>query len=207
MAASLKSADELLDSVMTGAVISPPERAASRPNYTHDALMDMMLAHPELNQNQLAAHFGYSPSWLSSIICTDSFQSRYAERRKALMDPIVAAEIEKGFQVMVVRSQAILMEKLNQPASAIPDQLALRAFELSTRAAGYGAKGDQAPVQVNVHNHLDALAENLTGLLRRKRAEAIEGESHEVQSLEGPSATAPADSRLSDSAKEMLGDA
>lgn len=75
---------------------------------------------------------------------------------------------------MVRRSHAILMEKLNRPADKIPDNFALQAFAISSRAAGYGARDNSPKVQVNVVSHLEDLSGNLTALLRRKRAEVEE---------------------------------
>jgi hypothetical protein len=131
-----------------------------------------MIARPELTQGAMAAHFGYTEAWLSQIISSDAFQVRLAERREQLVDPAIRESLRVRFDSMVQRSLEILSEKLAKPANEVPDQLALRAFELSTRAAGYGARVDPPRVQVNVLNHLEGLSENLVTLLRRKRAEA-----------------------------------
>lgn len=140
-------------------------------SYTHDALIDLMIAHPEYTQNQLAATFGYSASWISNIFASDAFKARAAERRKEIVDPALMAEVESRFEGLVRRSLAILEEKLNAPAAAVSDQLALRTLEIAAKAKGYGAR--ETPVVVNnVTNHLEVLGSNLTNLLRRKRAEA-----------------------------------
>jgi hypothetical protein len=89
--------------------------------------------------------------------------------------------VEQQFQAIVRRSLSILMEKLDRPSTQIPDNLALRAFDISTRAAGYGARAEQPKVQVNVVNHLEGLGANLEALLRRKRAE-VDGEIVDVES-------------------------
>jgi hypothetical protein len=138
-------------------------------NYTHKDIIDYVLSNPGVSQNHVAAHFGYSASYLSQLMVSDAFQSEFAKRREAMVDPVVAANVKLNFEAMVLRSQEILLEKLSLPAHQIPDQLALRALELSSRAAGYGAK-DQAPsVVVNVDTHLEALGANLERLLDRKR--------------------------------------
>ena len=72
----------------------------------------------------------------------------------------------------VLRSLEILQEKLDRPAAQIPDNLALRSLELSSRALGYGTRLEQAAVQVSVENHLEILGDNLVKLLQRKRTEA-----------------------------------
>lgn len=138
-------------------------------NYTHKDIIDYVLSNPGVSQNHVAAHFGYSASYLSQLMVSDAFQTEFAARREKMVDPVVAANVKLNFEAMILRSQEILMEKLTLPAHQIPDQLALRALELSSRAAGYGAKDQTVAVQVNVENHLEALGANLERLLERKR--------------------------------------
>jgi predicted transcriptional regulator len=143
-------------------------------------MVDLILASPGISQNALAEHFGYTASWVSQIISSDSFQARLAERTKDLVDPVVAQMVESRFKALVLRSQEILMEKLNRPTEEIPDQLALRALELSSRAAGYGGKVEQVGgPQLNVNLHLEDLGQNLVKLLRKKKVEAIDAEVEE----------------------------
>lgn len=155
-------------------------------SYTHEALIDLIISNPRLTQNQLAEHFGYTASWISQIISSDAFQSRLAERKDELIDPVLRASVEQQFQGIIRRSIAILEEKLNRPTEQIPDNLALRAFDISTRAAGYGARTEQPKVQVNVNNHLEGLAQNFVTLLRRERAKA-----EEIVDVEGTSTHLP----------------
>jgi hypothetical protein len=145
--------------------------AIAKLSYTHEALIDLIIAHPEYKQYQLAAAFGYTAAWVCQILASDSFQSAFAKRKDELVDPVLAASIEEQFGAMVRRSHEILMEKLNRPANAIPDNLALRTYELGMKGAGYGAKTPEPRVQVNVVSHLETLGTNLESLLRRKRAE------------------------------------
>lgn len=138
-------------------------------NYTHKDIIDFVLTHPGISQNNVAAHFGYSASYLSQLMVSDAFQTEFAKRREAMVDPVVAANVKLNFEAMVLRSQEILMEKLALPAHQIPDQLALRALELSSRAAGYGANKEPPASTVNVEVHLESLGANLERLLDRKR--------------------------------------
>lgn len=144
--------------------------------YTHDSMIDLIIANPAVSQNELAKHFGYTASWVSQIIASDSFQSRLAERTQVLVDPVIVKTVEQRFKALVLRSLEILQEKLNRPTEEIPDQLALRALELSSRAAGYGARTEQPIAVANVNVHLENLGDNLVKLLRKKKSEAIDVE-------------------------------
>lgn len=177
--------DDLLDQAILGdgpptaqapvasrpsAQIGRPPGAIAKISYTHDGMIDLLIAQPAISQGALAAHFGYSQSWVSQVIASDAFQSRLAERKDELVDPTLRATIEEQFKGIVHRSIQILQEKLAQPSAVISDNLALRAMEIASRAAGYGGKPEApapAPVQVDVH--LNLLANNLTKLLGQKR--------------------------------------
>jgi len=152
----------------------PAQTGGARPpklRYTHEAMVDLIIADPGISQNELAARFGYSASWVSTIMCSDAFQAKLAERRGEIVDPQLRSNFELQLKGLMSRSMEILAAKLEAPPEYIPDQLALRTLELSTKALGYGAR-EQATVQVNVTNHLDSLGGNLVNLLRQKRRES-----------------------------------
>lgn len=157
-----------------------PSQAIRKVNYSHKAMIDLILANPGISQDRVAAHFGYTSSWVSQVMSSDAFQTAFAERSAEIIDPALRLTVEERFKGMVARSMEILMEKLSLPAHQVPDQLALRTFELSTRAAGYGAKQETPTSQVNVNLHLENLGDNLVKLLRKKRTEVIDmGDSDE----------------------------
>lgn len=149
--------------------------AIAKVSYSHEAMIDLIIARPGISQNAIAAHFGYTPSWISQVISSDAFQSALAKRREQLVDPLIAAEVESNFKALVARSLDILQQKLNKPVDEIPDNLALRTFEIASRAAGYGAKDigvAQPATQVEVNVHLEQLGGGLVALLQRKKREA-----------------------------------
>jgi hypothetical protein len=64
----------------------------------HFAIMDMLLAHPEWNQKDVAESLNYSESWLSSLVNSSLFQTAFRTYRQryeeALRGSIVAATTE-----------------------------------------------------------------------------------------------------------------
>ena len=146
-----------------------PQRG-NKPCYSHDGMIDLIIQNPAIHQNALAAHFGYTASWVSQIISSDAFQARLAERKDELVDPTIRATVEQNFKALVTRSLDILMHKLNKHPDDIPDQLALRTMEIASRAAGYGVAADVKPPVAEMHLHLDSLGDRLTNLIQRRRA-------------------------------------
>ena len=165
---------------------SPPRQAIAKISYSHDAMIALIIANPAISQNELAQRFGYTASWISQIISSDAFQSRLAERTKDLVDPIVVKNVEDRFKGLVLRSLEVLSEKLNKPSECIPDNLALRALELSSRALGYGARDVTPPVPpVTMNIHLEQLGSNLSALLHRKKGETFESENSHEEGQQG----------------------
>lgn len=142
--------------------------------YNHQAMIDMILANPAISQNALANHFGLTPSWVSQVMVSDAFQEALAKRREEIIDPALKLTVEQNFKALVARSLDILQQKLNKPAEEIPDQLALRALEVGSRAAGYGVRDAvQPPTKpIDVHIHLEQMGHGLVKLLERKKLEA-----------------------------------
>ncbi len=161
---------------MAGEPYAPaPKTQITKVRYTHDAMIDLLVANPRVTQNELAAHFGYTPAWVSTVMATDLFKERLLHRRTELVDPEIAASVNERFHAVVTKSLQVLQQKLSQPINQIPDNLALRAAELG--AKGIGAGGFGAGVTVNLpppRDNLEQLASRLLelqGHVRRSNAE------------------------------------
>jgi len=153
-------------------------------NYAHDQMIDLILANPGITQNAIAAAVGYSASWVSTVMVTDAFQARLADRRNAVVDPHLRDAVREGFEKIVARSQEILLEKLSQPSSVVPFNAALQAAAVSSRALGYGARPEPSPVAPLADKLIDH-ADRLVALLRREKSRVVEGTA--VESQEAPS--------------------
>lgn len=130
--------------------------AIARVNYSHDAMIDLIIANPALSQNEIAKHFGYSVGWVSRVRNSDAFLARLAERKNDIVDPALALSVEEKLRAIVDKSAEILLDKLNATQSA---DLALKALDLGGKLAGYGAR-NQGPVVQN--NFVVALPQKAT---------------------------------------------
>lgn len=139
--------------------------------YTHQAMIDLMISNPWISQDQLAAHFGYTPGWVSNVLAADSFQVMLAARREEIVDPALKATMEERFRALTIRSLQRLEEKLNKPV--VSDQVVLRAVELGAKALGIG--GNAAPPAPPTID-LDRLAGRLIALKRKTDEKEVQGE-------------------------------
>jgi len=119
--------------------------AIQKVRYSHDAMIDLIVANPAVSQNELAAHFGYTPGWVSQIINSDAFRERLAERKDELVDPRIRTSIEERIRALADKSIEVLLQKLHETSNM---NVAVRALDVATRSLGYGAKPANA-VQIN----------------------------------------------------------
>lgn len=125
------------------------EDVIAKVSYTHDAMIDLIVARPEMSQTEIANHFGFTNGWISRVINSDTFQARLASRKKELVDPGILASIDEKLKAATNRSLDIVMEKLNQPSTVVPMKTALEALDLTLKAQGYGARNNQTNIQQN----------------------------------------------------------
>jgi hypothetical protein len=158
-------------------------------------MIDLLIMHPGISQNQLAAAFGYSPSWTSTVMNSDAFRMRLAQRREEVVDPAVKATIREKFDAIIAASQEKLLEKLSLPAAQIPDNLLIRAAELGAKANGLGGHAPAGGVNVNIGgapgaDRLELLSNRLIALQSRIQGDrdVLEVETREVaQASQAPS--------------------
>lgn len=120
--------------------------AIARVKYSHDAMIDLLIANPAISQNEIATNFGYTVPWVSRIMNSDAFQARLALRKEELLDPVIVASIEEKFRALASKSLDVVLDKLSVTNSA---ELGLKALEISTKALGYGARQQNLSVQTN----------------------------------------------------------
>jgi hypothetical protein len=147
--------------------------------YSHEAMIDAMIANPSVSGGELARMFGYTESWISRIRSSNAFRERLRERAQEMVDPVLLATIEENFEAMVSRSQEILLEKLSEPAQNIDPQLALQCAALGAKAVGMGGFGAKTILQPAARepNWLERSAERLRNLNSQG---VIDVESREV---------------------------
>lgn len=191
-------AESLLDQLSVRPVLvehAPSMRQIEKVSYTHQAMIDLIIATPAISQGELAKHFGYTPAWICQVIASDSFQMQLAQRKDELVDPVLRMGIEERFKALVKRSLDVLQEKLAQETVKIPDNLALRCAELGARSLGLGRDTQPGPPPAGdrltiLANRLILLQDNVRGALHgeSRREEATEatvvslsGADHPVQ--------------------------
>lgn len=102
-------------------------------SHIHECIINEMLLNPQITSKELCEQFGYSPSWMSRLMNSDSFEARLAERRRELVDPILAARLNDKLKAAVVQSVDHIQRQLNAGDNA---SLALQSLGVFAEAAG-----------------------------------------------------------------------
>ena len=146
-----------------------------RVHYSHEAMIDVLIAEPTITQGELAERFGRSQSWISIVMGSDAFQGALAKRRDDLLNPEIIATIEERFNGLAQQSLQIIAEKLESSKNT---DLAIKALEISSKALGFGARSaGQTNIQNNFVVELPNKSENASSWAARHGASGpvIEG--------------------------------
>lgn len=145
-----------------------------RVHYSHEAMIDVIIAEPTLTQRELAKRFDRSENWISIIMGSDAFQAALAKRRDDVTDPFLIATIEERFRGLATQSLQVLAEKLETTKSA---DLALKALDISSKALGFGARagGPGTSVQNNFVVQLPAQIANAQDWANQHSGKTIDG--------------------------------
>ena len=120
--------------------------AIARVSYTHDSMIDLIIANPAISQGAIAQHFGYTQAWVSRVFNSDAFQARLAARKTEIVDPQLVLTIDEKLKALASKSLDIVLEKLTVTNSA---EMGLKALEITSKALGYGARQQNVNVQQN----------------------------------------------------------
>jgi hypothetical protein len=102
-------------------------------SHIHECIINEMLLNPAVTQQDLSMMFGYSVSWMSRLINSDSFQARLAERRRELIDPVLKVRLEDRLKSAVMQSTEQIQRRLDAGDNA---DLALQSLGVLTDALG-----------------------------------------------------------------------
>jgi len=160
------SLEELLaepSSVQAGAVF--PSKAALKaskqppPMYTPEALVELMVKHPQYTHAEFAAHFGYKASWFAAVLISDRFQKVLEPRRHEVSNPMLTGTMQDLLRSMMVQSLDVLQTRLSDPKAS--EDLIIKALNSGVKALGMGTPG-QVPDTPPVRPTLSDLASKLS---------------------------------------------
>lgn len=147
-------------------------------NYSHEAMIDAMIANPAISGGELAAMFGYTEAWISTIRSSDAFREKLAERKTELVNPVVLASVEERFDIITRLAQEKVIHELSKPVQEVSIDVAMQAAALGAKGAGRGGFGSK--VQVNVSSPDPQRIDRIADRLRSLNQGVVDVEAREV---------------------------
>lgn len=113
----------------------------ARLSHTHEMLLCWLLVNPDKSLRECADHFGYTQSWLSSIIHSDLFQAELASRQQG-----IAAKVADSIPEKLRRAGDIAIEKLTSALEGTEDpEFILDATDKILHRMGYAPQSSRNP--------------------------------------------------------------
>ena len=117
-------------------------------SHWHEAISNFIIARPGSRNHELAAAFGMTESWMSTITNSDAFKQYHAERVQAHQGRLSKSVIEK-VEDLAHLSVDVLEERIQSERDKIGLGLVRETADMALKACGYGGKHTPA-VQVNL---------------------------------------------------------
>lgn len=134
--------------------------------YTPQAMIEVMIAHPDWALAQYAREFGRTKGWMASVLASESFQQTMAPYKHQILNPAITATMEERVRALAIRSMDVLQEKLD--SKEVSDLVVLKATELGIKGLGMGqVKEADKPNTPTVG--VEELADKLVNALNRQR--------------------------------------
>lgn len=164
--------------------VAVPACASPTARYSHAAMVQLMIDHPEYTHGQLAMAFGRPPSWMSTVLASEQFQSVLDTRRHEVADPSLTATMEERFRALALRATTVLQEKLNSPG--VNDLVVLKAAEIGVKALGLGQRPVDPPALPAPVNSSQSAAEKILAAMDAldARRQAAKDEAIDVTAVE-----------------------
>lgn len=134
----------------------------------HEEIMNYLLMYPLASRTEVAEYFQVTRAWLATIVNSDIFQARLAEKQKEIFGEVVVDSVKERLSAVAQLSAERLLEKVEVSED---ERFLLDAAMASAKALGYGVKASGPAVQVT--NNFTASAE----LLAAARGRIIEAQA------------------------------
>ncbi len=131
--------------------------------YRHEAIADLMLENPELNQNAIALYLEYTPSYLSKIVTSDVFREYFARRRKDHEGALSDHVFERDDRSLLQKTESVASKALdsieakldvmggNLPLKELNDTAGKALAALGFGSAPGGDRGRGNNTQINFY--------------------------------------------------------
>lgn len=150
-------------------------------HWWHENMSDFMISNPKAGNRELAAHFGMSEPWTSTITRSDVFQAYHALRLEKHRKMVSESVIEKT-EGLARLSLDVLEERIERERASLNYGAVKETAEMALKALGYGGRAAPGPaVQVNLN-----LVDRDTLASAREKMRAVTIDHKDKEALPAP---------------------
>lgn len=106
------------------------------PRYTAEAMVQLMVDHPEYTHSQFAAHFGYRASWFAGVLVSKNLQEALEPRRHEVNNPMLTGTMDDIMRALTLQAVTVLSARLDNEKAT--DDLVIKALGAGVKALGMG---------------------------------------------------------------------
>ena len=107
--------------------------------YNHETIVDLMILHPGITQNEIADELGYAVSTVS-IVCNSDMFITYKRQRLAEHHKAVSTETIQKVEGLTNLSLDVIHERIEAERGKIELAAPFKAAEMGLEALGFGQK-------------------------------------------------------------------
>lgn len=152
----------------------------------HENLVSFLVANPRMKKSDVARHFDVTPAWLSTVINSDVFKAKLAERQDEYFGAVTTPIREKLENLAGLALDE--MEEKVQVEASISEVREVAKLALTSLGYGNGANGKNAqnPALVQQNNFYSVSPEALAAARERilNQGNVIEQDSHHLAAPE-----------------------
>jgi hypothetical protein len=139
--------DEIPDDEGDSIPDPPFKPTVQKMRYTHAAIVDTIIANPEISQGELSKIFGFTQAWMSIIVNSSGFKELLAERKAVFVDPKIQASVNDRLDALARRSLDILLERVENASKEKTADL----ISMAKLGVGDANSKTPLPVQTNLY--------------------------------------------------------
>ena len=117
----------------------------------HEAVIDMWLIDPTLQQGEIARRLGKTQAWLSILVNSDAFRAKYAARKAELVDPYISEGAETRLKAVVSEAANELVRRLTVAPASLSTKDLNATISSASRALGMGAGPSGPSIQQTLY--------------------------------------------------------
>jgi len=143
----------------------------------HDVILDFLISNPSLKRGEIAREFGVTEAWLSTIIHSDIFQARLADRQDEFFSEAIVP-LSAKIEALAYKALDVVEDHLNLQPSA---ELGLRTAELALKNSVFGTRANlsNSGAGLNVENANIIIADPQMLARARERLGAVASPSEQ----------------------------